>query len=196
MRFEELQPTDTRMKRENMNSIIGWVEKLSNMRVGDGLVMSDGPAGLCLALDANALPRIVIIKLGVSTGSYPSWEDDRYVFPARVSAGPKFDSTDPDLAHTEAFLESPHIDVYNLAKCWMFENDYTFAVQLNGFWWTYNRRFVKGVAAADIAKGVTGNITVGSLTMTALAYYGDTVSGKKVGLEHDGTQWIITEEEC
>jgi hypothetical protein len=198
-RFEQLAPTDTKMRRENMNSIIDWVDKLSNLRVGEGLVLSDGPAGLCLALD-GALPRVAILKMTNSAGSYPTYENDRYIFPARIAASPAFDYTDVDLAHVDAFLETPSVNVYNLAKCWLFEDDYLLAVQLGGMWWTYNRRPMRAQSSAGITKGNLGSCaTINSPTITisdCRAVFADTASGKKVWIEHDGVEWVIQAEEC
>lgn len=196
-RFDRLAPNDTKMRRENMNAVMDWVELLSNLRTGYGLTLSNGPAGMAISMDENVVPRIAIGKASVSSGSYPStFDNDRKVFPARIVAGPGFDASSPTTAHTESLLEAPAINVYNLAKCWILENDYFLMAQLNGYWWCHHRVYVRGIAAADITKGSTGNITVGSLTFVARAYYGDTVNGKKVGLEHNGTEWTIAEEEC
>jgi hypothetical protein len=198
-RFEQLAPTDTKMRRENMNSIIDWVDKLSNLRVGEGLVLSDGPAGLCLALD-GALPRVAILKMTNSAGSYPTYENDRYIFPARIAASPAFDYTDVDLAHVDAFLETPSVNVYNLAKCWLFEDDYLLAVQLGGMWWTYCRRPMLATANANITKGNLGTCTTIRTPTVAItdcrAVFGDTTSGKDLWIEHDGGQWVIGAEEC
>lgn len=199
MRFDRLGPQDTRMKRENMNGVIEEVERLARLTVGDGLVMTSGPSGIALALDGN-LPRIALIKMSVNTGSYPTYENDRYVFPAQICASPYFDATDPDLAHSQNFLEAPSINVYNLAKCWLFEGDYLFAVQLNGYWWTYNRRRMAATANADIAKGALGSCTTTNSPTVVItdcrARFGATVSGMKLAIWHDGVEWVIGEEEC
>jgi hypothetical protein len=199
MRFDPLKPTDTRMKRDNMNFIIEWVEKLSNIRVGDGLSLTDGPAGLALSLDGN-LPRFAIIKMKLNTGSYPSYENDRYVFPAQIAAAPAFDASDVDLAHTQSFLEVPSINVYNLAKCWLFEDDFLPAVQFNGYWWTYCRRPMLATTSAGITKGNLGTcVTVRTPAVTITdcrAVFADSASSKKVWIEHDGVEWVISAEEC
>lgn len=58
--------------------------------------------------------------------------------------------------------------------------------------------YCEGVAAADISKGATGDITVGALTIAARATFGDTASGNAVGLGWDDldAEWKIGDEEC
>lgn len=182
-----------------MNDIIEEVERLGRLTVGDGMVMSNGPSGIALALDGN-LPRVAIVKMGVASSSYPSYDPDRYVFPGRISVSPAFDASSPTDPHTENSLEAPAINIYNLAKCWVFEDDYLFAVQLNGYWWTFSRRMMAAVANTDIAKGNLGSCTTSNSPNVVItdcrARFGPTVSGKKVAIWHDGLEWVIGEEEC
>lgn len=197
-RYRRILENETRMPRDNMNGIMDGLEKVLGLTVGPGLVLSNGPSGMALALDDSF--RIAIVKMGVSSGSYPTYENDRYVFPARLAMAPKFDSSDPDLAHTEVALEAPAINVYNLAKCWLFENEYHLAVQINGGWWTYCRRPMLATANASITKGSTGTCTTVRGTTIAItdcrAKFGATVSGNDLWIEHDGVEWVIGAEEC
>lgn len=183
-----------------MNDVIQVAEMFAQFRTGEGLTRTDGPGGVAVSLDFSVVARVAIVKMTNSAGSYPTYENDRYVFPARISAGPAFDSSDVDLAHTEKFLESPSINIYNLAKCWLFENDYIPAVQINGYWWTYNRRPMTATADAAITKGNLGTCTTVNSPTVAItdcrALFGPTVSGKKVLIEHDGVEWVIVAEEC
>lgn len=194
-------PTIRRIKKgdrgiytEDYNRMARVTDLVERLAIAGGS-FSFGSSGLNLHIPEAA--EIFVGKASQTAGGYPSFDNDRRVFPVQCYIGPYFDPALPLAAMSFNTTSVPEIQAYNLANCWIFENSLLLIVKLGGFHWTWNNQKRTGqIGGSDIAKGSLGDVDVQSLTIQARAKFGPSVSGKSCSVYHDGTEWVIDAEEC
>lgn len=191
--IRRFKPGTNVLYADDLNRIARVTDQIENLSITGG-EFSFGSSGLLINIPEYA--QTFIGKAGVATGSYPTFDNSRKVFPFLLYSDPQFDETAPTAAMKFQFELAPAINVYNLAECWIFEDTLLQVTYYNGQYWAWHNQKRSGVAAAAITKGNTGNVTVLGITITARAKFGDTVNGKKVSVYHDGMEWVIGSEEC
>lgn len=180
----------------DMNAIADHVEQFSRLMITGGTI-SKGSSGTMLHIHPGK-GELIIAQAGVSSGSYPTFNNSRKVFPVKLWLGPSFDEASPTTAFIKTIEQVPAVNVYNIPGCWIFEDEFITLWELNGQYWTNHYRKYSGVAGASISKGSTGNVTVMGTTITARAKFGATVSGNDVSVywDVDAQEWVIDAEEC
>jgi hypothetical protein len=191
--IRRFKPGTNVLYADDLNRMAKVTEQIENLSLVGG-EFSFGSSGLTLNIPEYAQTFIGIA--GVDTGSYPTFNNSRKVFPVLLYCDPSFDEAAPTDEMTNAFMSVPEVQVYNLAECWIFEDTKLQVTFYNGKYWVWHNQKRTGVSAAAITKGNTGNVTVLGITITARAKFADTANGKAVSVYHDGTEWVIDAEEC
>lgn len=186
---------DKGLRADDYNAVLDIAERMSRLQVAGG-TMSQGASGMMLQVPDGSEFGVMIGKAAVLSGSYPSFDNDRKIFPVICYVGPVHDTSLPNAALTFSTEQTPVINVYNLAHCWIFNNTYIPIWRCNGQFWTWNNQKRTGSSLASITKGNLGNVSVLSTTISARAKFADTANGKAVSVYHDGTEWVIDAEEC
>lgn len=178
---------------EDLAHVFKTVQMLDNLSISGGSYRW-GASGLEIAIPEA--PEIFIGKASETDGGYPTFDNDRKIFPVQCYIDPSSNSASPTAALSFHSTSVPEVQVYNLAHCWIFKDSYIPVIKLGGFYWTWNNQKRTGQASAAITKGNLGNVVVQSLTIQARAKFADTANGSLVSVYHDGTEWVIDAEEC
>lgn len=186
---------DRGLSADDLNFVFDQAERFNRLMVTGG-TLSQGHSGTTLHIPSAEDFGLVLGKASESDSGYPSFDNDRKVFPVQLLSNPSYDPADPTAELTYSLLQTPETYVYNLAHCWIFEDTWLPMWRCNGQLYTWNNQKRTGVATADIAKGATGSVSVLGITITARALYGPTVNGQSLSVYHDGTEWVIDAEEC
>lgn len=191
--IRRLEPGGKGFWAEDYNRMARVVELVERLSIAGGS-FSMGSSGLSLAIPEA--PELHIAKAGQTDAGYPTFDNDRKVFPCITYASPSFDPANPTDPFTFNLENSPEVQVYNLAECWIFEDSFLLLLKADGNYWTWNNQKRSGVASAGITKGNLGSVVVLGITIQARAKFADTASGAAVSVYHDGTEWVIDAEEC